>query len=326
MERGPALVYGVDTQQEFGVLAPDLLQQLDHFSNWLREQPEVTEVGSLVEVIKTINQALSDNRPEAYRIPDEEETIEQHLLDYRQVQARNFTLSNFATEDFSLLRLFLTTRPLSNQQLIDLDTRAKETFASLFSGSVAGDGPRAVLLHGSSTLLFARMDRAVTVELLQGFAFSLLLITVTLIIGMRSLYYGLLSVLPNLLPATLVFGAWGLAVGQIDPFVMMLFSISIGLVVDDTVHVLSTYQSGRSVGMEPARAVSAALHKAGPALIITTTVMALGTLVMIAASTLYFQQAATLLVPIVVLALVLDLTFFPALLIRCAGAPAKKQN
>ena len=64
----------------------------------------------------------------------------------------------------------------------------------------------------------------------------------------------------------------------------------------------------------PTAAINRALEKAGPALIITTAVLALGTCVLIGASTLYFQQAATLLVPIVVLALLLDLTFFPALL------------
>jgi len=114
----------------------------------------------------------------------------------------------------------------------------------------------------------------------------------------------------------LVFGAWGLLVGSLDPFVMMLFSISIGLVVDDTVHILSSYQSSRVQGLSPREAVEHALEKAGPALILTTTVMAVGTCVLMAASTLYFQQAAMLLVPIVLVALVLDLLFFPALLLR----------
>jgi hypothetical protein len=147
------------------------------------------------------------------------------------------------------------------------------------------------------------------------------MITATLMVGMGSVYLGLLSVLPNLLPAVFVFGAWGLFVAQLDPFVMMLFSISIGLVVDDTVHVLSTYQSGRKEGLLPREAIDGALRKAGPALMITTAVMAIGTCVLIAANTLYFQQAATLLVPIVVLALLLDITYFPALLERFDRAP-----
>jgi predicted RND superfamily exporter protein len=176
------------------------------------------------------------------------------------------------------------------------------------------------LLQGSSTLLFARMDRTVTVELIQSYLISLLMITAALTLGLRSLYFGLVSVVPNLLPATLVFGAWGLLVGTVDPFVMMLFSISIGLVVDDTVHILSTYQRQRQQGLSVDSAIQAAVSKAGPALTITTAVLALGAMILLLASTLYFQQAARLLVPIVVLALILDLTFLPVLLSRLEKA------
>jgi len=122
--------------------------------------------------------------------------------------------------------------------------------------------------------------------------------------------------LPNLLPATIIFGIWGLVVGQIDPFVMMLFSISIGLVVDDTVHILSHYLDNRKQGLPIEEAFNSSLDTAGPALIVTTAVLALGTTILIGASTLYFQQAAKLLVPIVVLALVLDLIYLPTILKR----------
>ncbi|MDP1931259.1 MAG: MMPL family transporter [Gammaproteobacteria bacterium] len=308
MQRGPQLTYGVQVTQEFGAIEPEFLRQLDGFANWLRAQDEVVSVASLVEVVKTVNQVMNENRAEDYLVPDDVLTVEDHLFSYQQVQARNYQLDILASDDFSLLTLFVVTHAMSNQQIIDLDTRISTEFARQMPG--------AELLHGSPVLVFARMDRAVTIELLQGYGFSLLFITLTLIVGMRSLRYGLLSMLPNLLPAVFVFGAWGLFVGQIDPFVMMLFSISIGLVVDDTVHVLSSYQTSLAEGRTAREAVDMALAKAGPALMITTTVMALGTCVLIGASTLFFQQAATLLVPIVVLALVLDLTFFPALLLQ----------
>jgi len=55
---------------------------------------------------------------------------------------------------------------------------------------------------------------------------------------------------------------------------------------------------------------------AGPALTITTLVLALGVTILIGANTIYFQQAAKLLVPIVVLALILDLLYLPTILKR----------
>jgi len=206
------------------------------------------------------------------------------------------------------MSLFINAIPMSNQEMIDLDLRLTEKFEE--------DFPEADLIHGSGLLLFARMDELVTIELLQGYSLSLLLITITLIIGLRSVYFGILSVLPNLLPATIVFGMWALLVGQLDPFVMMLFSISIGLVVDDTVHLLSHYLDDRRKGAAQPDAISHAIKTAGPALSITTLILALGTTILIFASTVYFQQAAKLLVPIVVIALVLDLLYLPTILKR----------
>ncbi len=309
MGQGTQLSYGVKVASDYGVIEPEFLQRLDAFSQWLNGQDNVIGVASLVDAVKTVNQIMHEEQGEdAFVIPDDPEAIDEALFNYSVAQASNFTLATLANANYSILRLFVGTHTQSNQAIIALNTLIDEKFAQ--------DFPDAQLLHGSSTLLFARMDKAVTIELLQGYGLSLLMITVTLMLGMRSAYLGLLSVLPNLLPAVFVFGAWGLLVGELDPFVMMLFSISIGLVVDDTVHVLSAYQSAMNAGLQPRAAIEQALHKAGPALIITTSVMALGTCVLIAASTLYFQQAATLLVPIVILALVLDITYFPALLAR----------
>ena len=308
MARGPQLVYGIDARTPDGVVEPEFLRRVDEFAQWVRQQDGVLQVASLVELVKGVNVVTNDNQPGFAVIPDDVAVIEDHLFNYQMVQVSSFTLDNFVNADFSLLRLFVGTGELSNQETLDLNEHIGAEFARRL--------PEYGLLHGSSTLVFARMNEAVTLELLRSYALSLLLITLALIIGMRSLSYGLLSMLPNLLPAVFVFGAWGLLVGSIDPFVMMLFSISIGLVVDDTVHILSSYQSCRAEGLTPRAAVDISLERAGPALIITTAVLALGTCVLMAASTLYFQQAATLLVPIVVVALVLDLLFFPALLMR----------
>lgn len=313
VDRGPLLNYGIETEP--GELAsPGVLQGVDRFAARLRQHPDVVNVASLVEVVKTVHQTVY--APEAeeigesseYRIPDSAARVRDLLNDYRQVESEGYALERFVTPDLSTMRFFVDMRRLSNRDIVELDRFVADTFTDTM--------PQARLLHGSSTVLFARMDQSVTGELMLGYAMTLVVITLVLIAGLRSFFHGLLSLLPNALPAIIVFGFWGLFAGQLDPFVLMLFSISIGLVVDDTVHILSTWLRGRSRGLTGDEAMREALQRAGPALIITTAVLALGTLVLTAASTLYFQQAARLLVPIVVLALVLDLTFLPALLKR----------
>lgn len=308
MNRGPTLDYGIRTSSYEAAIEPMFLNRVDEFQQWVNEQTDVESAASLVDVVKTINRVSNNNDADQYVIPDDKLTITNHLLSYGFAQTEDFPLFGFVDQQFSVLNVFVNATPMTNQEMIDLDQRITDKFAEQFSD--------AELIHGSGILLFARMDELVTIELLQGYSISLLLITLSLAVGLRSIYFGILSVLPNLLPATMVFGMWGLFVGQLDPFVMMLFSISIGLVVDDTVHLLSHYLGGRRRGSDKHCAMTHAIKTAGPALTITTIVLALGTTVLIWANTLYFQQAAKLLVPIVVLALVLDLIYLPTILKR----------
>jgi predicted RND superfamily exporter protein len=172
------------------------------------------------------------------------------------------------------------------------------------------------VMHGDNSILFARLEHSISVQLLQGFTLSFLLITATLLVGLKSVRYGLLSIMPNLFPATIVFGFWGLFVGQLSPYILMLFSISIGLVVDDSVHVLSKYIVGRREGQTPEEAVQYSLEKAGPAITITTLSLAVGTFILVLSNTFYYQNVALLLTPIIIVAWLLDLLFLPPLLVR----------
>lgn len=308
INRGPQLSYAVDAKRVDGAIEPEFLRNLEGFVDWLDDQQEVESAASLVDLVKTVNRVQHQDNPDFFVIPADIDTVAAHLNGYETVQSEDFPLSAFINRDFSMVTLIINAIPMSNQELIDLDVKLSTAFNDFFD--------TAELVHGSGLLLFSRMDELVTVELLQGYSLSLLLITLCLVIGLRSVYFGILSVIPNLIPATIVFGLWALLVGQLDPFVMMLFSISIGLVVDDTVHILSHYLSGRKNGLDQPAAIRQSITVAGPALTITTLVLALGTTILIMANTLYFQQSAKLLVPIVVLALVLDLFYLPTILKR----------
>ncbi len=314
INRGPQLSYGVNSGTVDGAIEPAFLDNLANYVDWINSLPEVESAASIVDLVKTINQVQNQNDPAQFAIPADIDTVAAHLNGYETVQSEDFPLLSFINDDFSMVTLIVNAEPMSNQALINLDAKLTTEFANFFASSP--NDTAAELVHGSGLLLFARMDELVTVELLQGYSLSLFLITLCLVVGLRSLYFGVLSVIPNLLPATIVFGFWALFVGQLDPFVMMLFSISIGLVVDDTVHILSHYLEGRQQGLPQSSAIRKSITVAGPALTITTVVLALGTTILIGANTLYFQQSAKLLVPIVLLALILDLFYLPTILKR----------
>ena len=304
-----SLVYSVDSGDYYGITEPEFLKQVDVFSTWLEEQPEASFVTSYTDYLRSRNLSEHDDDDEWDRLPLDKLQVIDYLVGYQLVQEIEPNLEPIFNSDYSAIRLMVGTSNLTNRQLLAFNERIDNWIA-------ANVDPKYRVLHGDRNILFARLDRAITVELMQGFTLSFVLITLTLLIGLKSVRYGLLSIMPNLFPATIVFGVWGLFIGQVSPYVLMLFSISIGLVVDDSVHILSKYISAKREGKTPEAAVSYSLDKAGSAITITTLSLALGTFILVFSNTFYFQNVALLLTPIIVAALLLDLLFLPPLLMR----------
>jgi predicted RND superfamily exporter protein len=304
-----SLVYSIHSGEYYGITTPGFLQQVDEFSIWLEEQPETSFVRSYTAYLKTRNEAEHDNDESWNILPEDHLQIIDYLVGYQLIQEIEPNLEPIFNSDYSAVRMVIGTSNLSNLQLLAFNEKIDQWIK-------ANVKPEYKVMHGDNSILFARLDRSISIELLQGFLVSFFFITLTLIIGLKSLRYGLLSIAPNVFPATIVFGIWGVYNGELSPYILMLFSISIGLVVDDSVHVLSKYISARREGEVPEVAVKYSLDKAGPAITITTLSLAVSTMILIFSNTFYYTNVALMLTPIIVVALLLDLLFLPPLLIR----------
>ena len=282
---------------------------MDQFSLWLEDQPEASFVTSYTDYLRNRNKAEHDDDAAWDKLPDDQLQVIDYLVGYQLIQEIEPNLEPIFNADYSAIRLMIGTSNLSNLELINFNDRIDHWIAA----NVRSDYK---VMHGDNSILFARLDRSITVELMTGFTLSFILITLTLLIGLKSVRYGLLSIMPNLFPATIVFGFWGLFMGELSPYILMLFSISIGLVVDDSVHILSKYISARREGSSPENAVQYSLDKAGSAITITTLSLAVGTFILVFSNTFHFQNVALLLTPIIVVALLLDLLFLPPLLVK----------
>ena len=304
-----ALAYSIDSGEYYGITQPEFLQQVETLSIWLEAQPESSFVTSYTDYLRSRNKSDNDD-DEAYDIlPEDQLQIIDYLVGYQLVQEIEPSSQPIFNADYSAVRLVIATSNLSNKELLDFNDRIDDWIAKNVQKKYK-------VLHGDNSILYVRLDRLITMELMYGFMLSFFFITITMIIGLQSWRYGLLSIMPNLFPATIVFGVWAVFVGELSPYILMLFSISIGLVVDDSVHILSKYISGKKDGMSPESASVYSLDRAGSAITITTLSLALGTFILVFSSTPYFQSVASLLTPIIIVAWALDLFFLPPLLIK----------
>ena len=153
--------------------------------------------------------------------------------------------------------------------------------------------------------------------MLTGTSIALVLISLILIFALRSLKLGLVSLIPNLAPAAMGFGLWGMLYGQVGLGLSGVIGMTLGIVVDDTVHFLSKYlRARREQGLSSQDAVRYAFHTVGIALFVTTLVLVAGFMVLTQSAFKLNADMGLLTAITIAIALVVDFIFLPPLLMK----------
>lgn len=308
-ENDRGLAFVVRSNEYYGITNRDFLDKVDDIATQLEADPQITWVSTYTDYLKLRNKAANDD-DEAYEvIPQDQLTVIDYLVGYQLVAEIDPNLGQIFNKDYSAIYLYVATSGLSDEEILQLANKIDVLAENYASESFQ-------VTHANNTILGARLNQIISTELFTGFSLSLVMITLTMMIGLRSLRYGLLSIAPNVFPITIVFGLWGLIEGNLSPYVLMLLAVSIGLVVDDSVHVLSKYKTARDSGKSPGESIEDSISLAGSAITITTLWMSVGIALMGFSSTTIFQNLTSIITPIIVVALFLDLLFLPSLLTR----------
>ncbi|MFK8014855.1 MAG: MMPL family transporter, partial [Gammaproteobacteria bacterium] len=166
-------------------------------------------------------------------------------------------------------------------------------------------------------VMFSYISERNIKSMIGGSIFGLILISIILIVALRSVKIGLLSLVPNLLPIGLTFGIWGIFVGQVNMAASVVSGMVLGIVVDDTVHFLSKYlRARRENGLSPADAVRYAFSTVGMALVVTTAILIAGFTVLAQSNFAINATMATLTAMAIALALIVDFLLLPPILLK----------
>lgn len=248
---------------------PAYLKTLDAFQQWLKTQADVTQVNSLVDIIKRMNQVMHGDDPAFYRIPDSREEIAQYLLQYELSMPFGMDLNYLIRFDRSESRVRVAVGTSSGQQIIAVDAAAKAWLQQ--------HAPAAMQVEGASlSLMFAHIGERSITGMFGGMLGSLLMESLFVMLVFGAWRLGLASFIGNLIPIGMAFGAWALLNGNIDLGLTVVLGISFSVVVDDTIHFISKYEHARKTGLGPEDAIRAAFRNVGFALLTTTLVLGLG--------------------------------------------------
>lgn len=299
-----------------GVKDLELLRGLEKLEGYIRAyrhadvrtgevRPVVGGSVSLLDVARETNRALHGGDPAFYRLPDSQRALADTLFLFENAAPQD--LRRLATADLKQTQMTIRVRWLEATAYGPL-TRYVDKGIAKYIGDRAE-----VRTTGAAFTLFTTVSSLID-NLIRSFAVAFGVITVLMILLLGDLRLGLVAMVPNLLPIVFIMGIMGFADVPLDMANLMIASIAIGLAVDDTIHFLHHFHLHYVINGQVEAAIDYAYRHTGRALVGTTAILGLGFVVYVASQLLSLQRFGVLIGLTVVLALLVDLIFGPAML------------
>ncbi len=301
--------FSVGSGESGGINNPQYLNKLNEFEDWLNEQPEVVHTNAFSEVARRVNRSMHGDNESYYRIPDSRDKAAQYLLLYELSLPFGLDLNNQINVDKSETRVTATLENSSSVEMIAFTERAEKWLEE--------NAPEPMHSIGvSPTLMFSKLGFRQADSMFNGNIVALLLISIILMIALRNFKLGLLSIIPNVAPVVVGFGLWWLYKGEINTGMVIVFGMTLGIIVDDTVHFMSKFlRARRELGYDAKEAVVYAFETVGKALVTTTIVLVAGFGILSTSPFALNSYMARITLIIIIAALVIDFILLPSLLI-----------
>jgi len=300
------LEYSIDSGHSGGVNNIEYLKKVESFVEWLKIQPEISNVHSYIHVIKTLNKAMNDNQKEQYRLPETTELASQYSLLYEMSLPMGMDVNNFVDTKKSSLRIVAQVPMMKAKANIALDERIQTWLKQNYPG----------LTYTSSSpmLMFAHVGQRNINSMILGTVTSTAIICFCMMLGLGSIRIGLMALLPNIFPSAIMLGLWGVFVGEVNLGVAIVFTVTTGIIVDDTIHLFTKYAEGVKKGMTTEDAIRYSFDHAGKGVFITTAVLCSGFAVLMFSGFMINVTLGIMVSMTIAIALLFDVVFMPAVL------------
>ncbi len=299
----------LDTQKENGVYAPEFLNKLDQVTKTIYqykgENYFIGKIISINDVLKEINKALNENQASAYIIPQNKDLIAQEFLLFENSGSND--LEEIVDAQFSKTRITIKAPWVDSIEYVgliaDIEAMLNTEFKGLATASVTGTLP--ILADTITKSIISSAESYVI-------AFAVIVILMMLLLG--SVKLGLLSMFPNLTPIMMGIAFMVIFDIPLDLFTVLIGTIAIGLVVDDTIHFMHNFNRYYAETNSVDESILLTINSTGRAIFITSIVLSSGFFVFMFASMNNLYNFGLITGVIVLFAMLADLILVGAML------------
>jgi uncharacterized protein len=230
------LEISIDTRRKRGVLQMQTIQKIDQLQQVLAKYPELSRPISIAELVKFAKQAFYDGNERQYELPNNQERnfIMRYMPDMQQ--GSRTVVNSFVDTSLQVTRISVQMANIGTsdiQRITDeLNPRINEIFPP-DKYDVTITGTSVVFLKGTNYLVS---------NLLTSLILALLVISILMALLFTSARMVIISMVPNLIPQIMTAAMMGFLVISVKPSTILIFSIALGISVDNAIHFLSRYR------------------------------------------------------------------------------------
>ena len=242
---------------------PDALARMDRVEAELRTLPFVKKVTGLVDYVKRAHRELG---PGGEPLPTDASVVAQELFVLGLSDDARSDLEHIASSDFSKGQITVKLASMSSDVVFEQIHTAERIANEAYAGS--GITPTVT----GSGRLFSTLDHYLVVSQISSFATAFVTVFAVIFVIFRSWRFGLLAIIPNLLPVLAIFGLMGWMNISLNVATIMLASVALGVVDDDTIHFISRYRRETQAGRSAPEAIEIATAHEGRAALTTAII------------------------------------------------------
>ncbi len=249
---------------------PEHLQRIDRLEEELRKLPDVKKVTSVADYVKRVNKELHDGDPASSVVPADSAAIAQELFVFTLGGDGRRELERMVASDYSRAQIAVKLKSMSSDVVLELVERADAIAKNAFHGTDVR-----VTTTGSGRL-FSALDHYIVTSQLSSFGTAFFTVFAVIFVVFRSARFGFLTIAPNVLPVLAVLGVMGFLGISMNIATVMVASVALGVVDDDTIHFINRYRKEVAAGATTDGAIETATVHEGRASLTTALINSLG--------------------------------------------------
>ncbi|MEL7146792.1 MAG: MMPL family transporter, partial [Bacteroidota bacterium] len=301
----PWNLYGV-TKDSSSIITPENLQEMKLIQDYLTESYGLHQINSPVTAMKVLNVSFRGGNRKYYEMPSDSSTLSELIRYNKKLLARNIIIQQDSGQAFASISGFIpewgSLRTMEKDQ--DLEEYLKEHTSGAIKYHITG-----------TTALIDKSHEYLSENLFMGLLFAFCAVAVISVLLFRSVTMLLITLLPNVVPVLLTAAVIGFFNIPIKLTTSIIFAISFGIAVDDTIHFISRFRLEMQ-RHDTETAVKNTFRTAGMALIQTTFLLTIGFGVFCFSSFGATFYTGLFIVLTLLFALLTDLFLLPVLLLK----------